>query len=131
MSQCGVCCEPFNKSSRLEVECRYCDFRPCSTCSERYLLETAEDAHCMNCRKGWTREALVDNFSQKFVSRTYKSRREELLLERERSLMPATQAYVEIEKEIRRLNTKLAEGKDLAEEAQKVWTAVSGRPLAT
>jgi len=130
MKQCGVCCEPFNKSTRLEVECRYCDFSPCSTCSERYLLETTEDAHCMNCRKGWTREILVDNFSQKFVARTYKARREELLLERERSLMPATQPYVEIEKEIRRINTKIVEGKTLAEEVQKVWTSISARSLA-
>ena len=130
MKQCGVCCEPFNKSSRLEVECRYCDFRPCSTCAERYLVETTEDAHCMNCRKGWARETLVDNFTQKFVSRTYKARREELLLERERSLMPATQAYVEIEKEIRRLNNKIAEGKSLAEKAQTEWTAIASRHLA-
>ena len=130
MKQCGVCCEPFNKSSRLEVECRYCDFRPCSTCAERYLVETTEDAHCMNCRKGWARETLVDNFTQKFVSRTYKARREELLLERERSLMPATQAYVEIEKEIRRLNNKIAEGKSLAEKAQTEWTAIGSRHLA-
>ena len=57
----------------------------------------------MNCRKGWTRETLVDNFTQKFVSRTYKERRENLLYEREKSLMPATQPYVEIEKEIRSL----------------------------
>jgi hypothetical protein len=57
----------------------------------------------MNCRKGWTRETLVDNFTQKFVSRTYKQRRENLLYEREKSLMPATQPYVEIQKEIRSL----------------------------
>jgi hypothetical protein len=62
----------------------------------------------MNCRKGWTRETLVDNFSQKFVSKIYKERRENLLFEREKSLMPATQPYVEIEKEIRSLAQQIA-----------------------
>ena len=62
----------------------------------------------MSCRKGWTRETLVDNFTQKFVSRTYKERRENLLCEREKSLMPATQVYVEIEKEIRSLSKQIA-----------------------
>jgi hypothetical protein len=66
----------------------------------------------MNCRKGWTRETLVDNFTQKFVSRTYKERRENLLFEREKSLMPSTQPYVEIEKEIRSLNPRIAEMKE-------------------
>ena len=100
---CVVCCESFNKSNRARVKCPFCEFDVCTTCSERYLCDTAEDAHCMNCRKGWTRETLVDNFTQKFVSRTYKERRENLLFEREKSLMPATQPYVEIQKEIRSL----------------------------
>ena len=100
---CVVCCESFNKSNHARVTCPFCDFEVCTGCTERYLCDTAEDAHCMNCRKGWTRETLVDNFTQKFVSRTYKQRRENLLYEREKSLMPATQPYVEIQKEIRSL----------------------------
>ena len=104
---CVVCCESFNKSNHACVKCPFCDFDVCTSCSERYLCDTAEDAHCMNCRKGWTREILVDNFTQKFVSRTYKERRENLLFEREKSLMPATQPYVEIQKEIRSLQTPI------------------------
>jgi hypothetical protein len=62
----------------------------------------------MSCRKGWSREIMWRNFSSKFVTKTYKARREELLLEREKSLMPATQPYVEIEKRIRVLGTEAA-----------------------
>jgi hypothetical protein len=61
----------------------------------------------MSCRKGWSREVLVENFTSKFVSRTYKARREDLLFEREKSLMPATQPYVECEIRIRALNHEI------------------------
>ena len=98
---CDVCCEVFNRSSRSKITCPYCPFSACSGCSERYLLETTQDAHCMSCRKSWSREILVNNFTQKFVGRDYKNRRESLLLEREKSLMPATQPYVELERKVR------------------------------
>ena len=105
---CSVCCENYNKSSRGIVECPYCPFRSCSACNEKYLCDTSEDAHCMSCRKGWTREILVENFSQKFVTQTYKTRRENLLFEREKSLMPATLPYVEIEKKMRQVTREIA-----------------------
>ena len=126
---CGVCCESFNKSNHARVTCPFCDFDVCTSCSERYLCDTSEDAHCMSCRKGWTRETLVDNFTQKFVSRTYKQRREELLFEREKSLMPATQPYVELEKKIRSLNPKIAELKHKKDLAQEEWGRTSALKL--
>lgn len=105
---CDVCCETFNRSTRMQTKCPYCPFSACSGCTERYLLETTQDAHCMSCRKSWSREILVNNFTLKFVGRDYKNRRESLLLEREKSLMPATQPYVELEREVRKTSTKIA-----------------------
>lgn len=127
---CAVCCEIFNKSNKAPITCPYCPFSACSACHERYLCDTSEDAHCMNCRKGWTREILFDNFTRKFVSRVYKSRRENLLMEREKSLMPATQPYVEIEKDIRRLATLILEKKSEVERAQEKYIVISTRSLA-
>jgi len=83
----------------------------------------------MACRKGWTRETLSNNFTQKFVTKKYKERRENLLLEREKSMMPDTQVYVELEKKVRKL------GKEIAvmrlkhnEEAQKCYK-IRDQPL--
>ena len=104
--RCEVCTEILNRSNHKQVECPYCPYVACTSCHERYLLETTEDAHCMSCHKGWPRDVLVVNFTSKFVTKTYKERRENLLFERERSLMPATQPYVEIEKTIRKLAQK-------------------------
>jgi len=105
--RCEVCDEVFNKSTHSPVKCPFCEFKSCTTCNERYLLETTQDAHCMACRKGWTRETLTNNFTSKFVTKTYKDRREDLLLEREKSMMPATQPYVELELRVRRLNDEI------------------------
>jgi hypothetical protein len=51
----------------------------------------------MSCRKVWNREILVNEFTNVFVNKAYKEHREKVLFERERSLMPETQPYVEIE----------------------------------
>lgn len=103
-----MCDEIFNRSNHAHVKCPFCDYNSCTDCNERYLLDTTQDAHCMSCRKGWTRETLSNNFTQKFVAKKYKERRENLLLEREKSMMPATQIYVEHEKEVRKLTTEIA-----------------------
>jgi hypothetical protein len=95
---CEVCTEPFTLSIRRKVDCPYCEFSACAQCHARYLTGTTEYAHCMNCRKGWSREILVSQFTNVFVNKTYKQHRENTLFDRERSLMPETQPYVEIEK---------------------------------
>ena len=100
-----------NRSDHKPITCPYCPFAACTTCSERYLCETIQDAHCMACKKGWDREILHSNFTNKFVTRTYKHRREELLFDRERSLMPATQPYVELEVRVRKINKQIAQHK--------------------
>lgn len=98
---CSVCIERFNLSIRRKIECMYCEYEVCSSCSERYLLSTHEEVHCMDCKKPWSREFLVSKFSNKFVTKDYKKHRENVLLEKERSLMPETQPYVEHELQIR------------------------------
>lgn len=127
---CNVCCEAFNHSNHSKITCRYCPYETCSTCAERYLIESTEDPHCMNCRKGWSREILVDNFTQKFVTRTFKTRREELLLERERSLMPSTQPYVEIEKKIRTTSDQIIHIRKIIEQVNKKCTSINQQNIA-
>lgn len=93
---CAVCCEPFNNSTRKLVDCRSCSYKACTSCVETYILGSLLNAHCMSCKIGITRETLCDKFTSKFVNQTYKKHREVVLLEREKSLMPATQPYVEM-----------------------------------
>ena len=105
--ECQVCCEKLNKSNHSKVSCNYCTFIQCSECAEKYLLDTPNDPHCMNCKTGWNREKLDENFTKKFVTKTFKERRENLLFERERALMPATQPAAEREKKLRALRKEV------------------------
>ena len=113
METCSTCCDVFNKSNRKKVSCGYCpDFAACTSCTEHYLVDSNLDAHCMSCRKTWPRSFLASTFTQKFMNKTYKERRENLLFERERALLPETQEFVELEIECRRLTRMFALSQD-------------------
>lgn len=112
--ECAVCSEKFNKSNRSKINCGFCEFSQCATCAERYILESSHDPHCMNCKTGWSTAHISSNFTQKFRTKDLKTRREELLFERERALMPAAQPEAErakklrdIEIQIRKISEKL------------------------
>ena len=100
---CDVCCEKFNLSTRKQVSCQYCQFKFCRECCSQYLLSTPDEPACMSCKKPWGREFLGESFTQVWMNTVYRGKRESLLFERERSLMPATQHLVEKEKKIRSL----------------------------
>lgn len=93
---CTICCETIN-GTNPEVTCDFCEFNTCNRCTERYLLESNEDAHCMNCKKGWTADILYKKMSKTFTTRKYKKHREDVLLDREKSMIPQTQPDVDAE----------------------------------
>jgi len=67
------------------------------------------------CNREWTRQFIAKSFSDVFLSKKLKKKREEILFDIERSLMPATQPIVErllrpqkIDNEIKEIYHKLA-----------------------
>ena len=119
---CNICVEKFNKSTRLEIKCNYCEFSNCRTCFQKYLLDTTEP-YCMNCKKIFTREFVIDNCTSVFVTKELKKHRENVLLDREKSLMPATQVYVVLEKEKNKLRQQI---KDVETERAKILLTLNG-----
>lgn len=97
---CSICCETFNKSSHKQIQCRFCDFEFCSGCEKRFLLESFNDPACMSCKKGFTREHLKDMLPKTFLIGEFKKHRENILYEREKCLLPETQAKMEKVKEL-------------------------------
>ena len=96
MTTCCVCIQDFTKQpSRKQACCPYCDVKTCVACVQTYLLSTHEDAHCMECRRGWTREVLDTICLTTWINGTYKKHRENQLLDRERARLPAAQLLVE------------------------------------
>ena len=99
-NNCGVCIEKFNKiASRKQAKCPYCDIKACVKCTQTYLMNSHEDPHCMGCRKGWSREVL-DSFALiTWIDGEYKRHRQNILVDRERSRLPAAQLIIERIKE--------------------------------
>lgn len=126
-SQCAICIESYNRQSRKEVQCPYCQYSTCSQCCRQYLLGNTQDPHCMNCRRHWNREVLSQRFPMSFLHHDYKAHRENVLYERERSLLPSTQPAVaavykrlEMEKEREAVMERLLEHKKTLDELRAV-----------
>ena len=96
MGDCNICCEAINLKNP-EISCLSCQHSTCTLCAEKYLLTITEDAHCMKCRTKWNRYFLVRNLTNSFISKKFKNHRENILLDREKSLLPQTQPDVDIE----------------------------------
>ena len=106
MTECSICCESFNKSTRLAINCATCDdegtVKVCRSCAKRYILDQPNNPCCMVCKVEWDVEFLNKNFPKVFISKELKEHKENLLLERQLALLPETQQYAE--------NLKLADG---------------------
>ncbi len=103
MKECEVCCEEY----KVGVECIFCQYGTCTNCVQTYLLSTANDPHCMKCKNPWSREFIASKFSKKFITQDLKTHRENVLLDRERSMLPATQETAERERTKRALEKEL------------------------
>lgn len=102
MSECSICIESFNKTTRKSCFCPSCGYQVCRTCVQRYILTL--DTHivsCMNCKKIWTSDTLDLMVTKQFRNTEWKEHRETVLLEHEKSLLPATQPEVQRIKTIR------------------------------
>jgi len=113
---CVICDNNLNSTIRKSVCCPYCEFTACRKCCETYILD-GTTSKCMNppCNREWTRQFIAKSFSDVFLSKKLKKKREEILFDIERSLMPATQPIVErllrpqkIDNEIQQVCDKIA-----------------------
>lgn len=118
---CVICCE--NRSTF--VKCLYCNFVACSDCTQKYLLENI-DAKCMSCSKGWSLEFIQTNFSQTFVNKKYKAHRENILLEKEKALLPQTQIILENKNKVREMNSQIAKYRELIYNLEQEILFLSG-----
>ena len=121
---CQICDEKLNKSTHMPINCQYCNFEACRTCCETYCTNEPT-VKCMNasCGREWTRKFIRDMFTLVFINGPLKIHREQLLFDRERALLPATQPIIEgkiacakidkdideVRKEITRLNRQIGD----------------------
>jgi hypothetical protein len=114
--ECPICIEKYTKK-RVQITCSSCEYSACLGCIKQYLLGSADDPHCMNCRKGWERDVQYGILGKSFVNGELRKHRKEILYEREKSQFPSTQGYVDMRVEKERLEE---EENELYEEIRKI-----------
>ena len=93
-SDCAVCFDTFNKSTRAKTSCPGCAVSICRTCLQTYVIGDIRDSPpCVNpdCTHVWDRDFLDFQFTRTFRLQTFKIHRETVLRDRERSRLPETQ----------------------------------------
>jgi len=56
----------------------------------------------MQCKKELNRGMMIDKFGKVFINKEYRKHRENVLLDRERGLLPETQPFVEMHNELKK-----------------------------
>jgi hypothetical protein len=103
LDECIVCCEPFNKSSRLPVECENvsCKYKVCMECVRAYLLTSVNEPHCMECKVNWSAKFMLV-LKKGWLSDVYRPHREKFLCDIELSKIGETMPYAERYKELKK-----------------------------
>lgn len=104
---CSICCETRLTASRV-AKCPFCAEACCRGCLQRYLLGSQDDPACMFCKNALSREHLEAMLPKSFLAKQYKEHRQQVLLQRETAMVPASMPYVEQEVQ-RRRNEKVLE----------------------
>jgi len=97
---CDICCGELKKP----VTCNLCQFSACYKCFSKFMLECTLNPKCMKCDKPWSRKHLVSSFGQYYVSHTYKAKRENVLFDIEKAMLPDTQPIAAQVLEIKNLH---------------------------
>ena len=123
--ECSVCLEKITGSIRKEVPCQYCQYAACLTCVKRYMLESPQDAHCMNCKRAWNREFIDSYLSMSFRKNALKAHREEILVDREKARLPLLQPRVSAKVRADEMNVQILDSLKMVAELEK--TVASAR----
>jgi len=92
---CTICCEEMTKYQTCL--CIFCNFSCCKTCFKRYTIEKEAEASCMGCGTIFSIEHLETMVTKKWINEDYKVMKTNLLMDREKSMLPEAQIAVQAE----------------------------------
>ena len=107
LGECEICWNTFNKSSRQKITCGKCEMQFCKQCVRKYLIESNDSAHCMNCKVAWDRKFTQESLNKSFFDKEYKQHRKNLLFESEKARFMETMPYVEDHKNLKKFKQNL------------------------
>ena len=104
---CNICCEKYKQDA---IKCDFCEFEACNKCCETYILDQPTPK-CMNmsCGKDWSRKFIKTKIGGSFMTDKFKKHMEDILYEREKALMPATQPLIENKIRLNKMKDDLQE----------------------
>lgn len=85
---CSICIESFNNIGRRKVVCEKCTTEICTKCVKTFLAENVQEPNCMNCRETYSKRFMDNNFGQVYRKTTLKNVRLNVLVAREKQIMP-------------------------------------------
>lgn len=115
---CFLCCENININ--LSFKCIQCDFTNCIECHKKYLLNSSNEPHCMNCRTIIPYDDFLHKFNdKKWVFTKYKDHKEKNLLEKEQIKFQDTIALIAKNKLIKELESNIQKERTIYTESIK------------
>ncbi len=105
--ECPICIEQIEENK--EFKCFSCNCICCISCMKTYLLDKSEDPHCLNCRAAVGYDQFMNKFDLKWRLGIYKKHKEEILMDKEKALMPLTVGYLDRLNQIEALKNKKAD----------------------
>ena len=144
--ECVVCTEPFDTTRHAQIRCPFCEegkASACRECSQRYLLDSVHEPHCMSCRHDWGIVFFMQAFPKSFVVGAYRKSRQAKAVEREKGRLAEAMPYVEARKlkvtllvevrehrrEISRLKGELHRKERLLKEIERGAIGTDGVPV--
>jgi hypothetical protein len=89
MATCNICLE---ESDSKSITCPKCSEVIHAQCMREHLLNTVLEPHCPSCSQVWTHDFVALHQTKQWRLGIYKDHRQAVLLDREKSLLPDTQA---------------------------------------
>jgi len=102
--ECQICCEEYS-SRNYAIECPFvCSsgsgsaFKSCLACMKRYILESSQLPHCMQCRRTYTLYFIEQEFTPAALKEVQAHRKQILLLQ-DQAFLPEAQVELLRQKE--------------------------------
>ena len=104
MSECEVCCIECHEYDFYI--CSVCNYNCCKDCCKKYFLTLSSEPECINCRALINKDELVNVFTVKWIFGKYMKYKNELLYDKQKSLLIISKEDAEKQKKINLINEK-------------------------
>lgn len=108
MTECQICAV----TKKSVFACPYCSYHACTMCYERIFLDSINEPACVSCKREFMSDFLHATFTKAFLLKRYAEHRQQVLYDREKALLPATQVAAERARERIAIEKRWREAQD-------------------